>query len=388
MTIFGESAGGRSVFMLLVAPPATGLFHRAIVQSGGLWSSGLAEAEHFTDAAEPGDANSSGEVLARLLITDGTGKDRDAAKARLAGMSSADIARYLRGKSSAEIMAMYTPWPGSGIINMPQVFRDGAVLPTDEPLQRLARSDRYNRVPVILGTNRDENKLFMFGDPHLVGRYLWIVPRLRDERMYSLTAEYLAKMWQANGADEPATALRATQPDVFVYRFDWDEEPTVLGADLGVMLGAAHTFEIPFVFGHFDLSSEANAIFTEDNAPGRDALAKKMMSYWAQFARTGAPGRGGDGSLTEWTAWDADPTRPKFMILDTEIGGGTRMAPEALTAQRVLATLDADARLKTPHDKCAVLHDLAQWSSGFSKQDYTARPECAPYPYDQYPWAG
>src|SRR5215510_12334194 len=107
----------------------------------------------------------------------------------------------------------------------------------------------------------------------------------------------MASMWKATGADMPATAMAGAHPAVYVYRFDWDEEPTLLGANLGVMLGAAHALEVPFVFGHFVLGRESNVIFTEDNAPGREALAKKMMSYWAQFARSGAPGRGGDGTL-------------------------------------------------------------------------------------------
>ena len=38
-------------------------------------------------------------------------------------------------------------------------------------------------------------------------------------------------MWKATGADQPAAALSASQrAPVFVYRFDWDEEPTILGA--------------------------------------------------------------------------------------------------------------------------------------------------------------
>src|SRR4029434_6821820 len=115
-----------------------------------------------------------------------------------------------------------------------------------------------------------------------------------------LSAQYLAKMWKATGADMPAAAMATSQPDVYVYRFDWDEEPTLLGADLGVMLGAAHAFEIPFVFGHFDLGREGNVIYTEDNKAGREALSKKMMSYWAQFARTGSPGRGRGRGFAQW----------------------------------------------------------------------------------------
>jgi para-nitrobenzyl esterase len=237
VTIFGESAGGQNVFALLLAPAARGLFHRAIVQSGGFWPSSPVAGEHFTDAAEPGDDNSSNEVLTRLLMRDGTAKDRAAAKARVAAMNPADIAGYLRGRSKDAVMAAYTPRPGNGMIEMPRLFADGDLLPAgNDALQRLASANGHNRVPVIFGTNRNENKLFMFADPQSVRRYFWILPRLRDERMYDLTAEYLAAMWKATGADMPAAAVRGAQADVFVYRFDWDEEPTLLGADLGVML--------------------------------------------------------------------------------------------------------------------------------------------------------
>lgn len=388
VTIFGESAGGQNVFALLLAPAARGLFHRAIVQSGGFWPSSPVAGEHFADAAEPGDDNSSNEVLARMLMRDGTAKDRAAAKARVAAMNPADIARYLRAQPRDAVMAAYTPRPGNGMIEMPRLFADGDVLPAGrDALQRLASANGHNRVPVIFGTNRNENKLFMFADPQSVRRYFWILPRLRDERMYDLTAEYLAAMWKATGADMPAAAVRGAQADVFVYRFDWDEEPTLLGADLGVMLGAAHGFEIPFVFGHFDLGKQGNVIFTDDNEPGRQALAKKMMGYWAQFARTGAPGRGGDGKQPEWTAWDPNPGGAKFLILDTEAGGGTRMARDALTVQSVMTALDADARFETPREKCAVLHAMAEWSRGFTKQDYVARDECVAFPYEKYPWS-
>ncbi len=71
ITISGQSAGGANVFSLLLAPPARGLFHRAIVESGGPGTYPTAMGENFTDDAEPGHANSSNEVLVRLLIKDG-----------------------------------------------------------------------------------------------------------------------------------------------------------------------------------------------------------------------------------------------------------------------------------------------------------------------------
>lgn len=392
VTIFGESAGGTNVFSLLLSPPARGLFHRAIVESGGVWMSTSARAENFTDAGEVGDPSSSNEILLQLLIKDRLAADRAAAKSRLAAMQAGDIERYLRGKSNYELLSIYHPMPNFGMIDMPKVFRDGVVLPRDEAFECFRRGE-YTHVPVMLGTNRDENKLFMFGDPARVRQLFWIFPRLRDEQHYNLSAEYLAKSWKANGADEPAALLRASgSPNVFVYRFDWRDEPTVMGADLSVMLGAAHGFEIPFVFGHYDLGRRGNMIFTKANEPGRVALAAQMMSYWAQFAYTGAPSRGRDGKLPEWTAWDdSTPSAPKFMVFDTPSAGGPRMSADAVTLAGVLAAVDADPRLPTQRDRCMIFRELAVMSSNrFTKNEYpkAGRKGCAEYPFDGYPWGG
>ena len=288
VTIFGESAGAANVYTLLLAPQAKGLFQRAISESGGLGNTTPAQAENLVDGADPGDAKSSGEILLRLLQHDGAA-DRNAAKARLAAMSDAEVAAYLRSKSADALLAAYTPDP-SGMIQMPKVFGDGTVLPTEDFQDRFARADGWNQVPVILGTNRDENRLFLYPDPRRVKKVLWILPRFVDEKTYLATADAQARLWKATGADGPAAAMRASDSNVFVYRFDWDEEPTILGADLSKMLGASHGFEIPFVFGHFDLGRAGNKIFTQENQAGRTALSNAMMSYWAAFARSGDPG--------------------------------------------------------------------------------------------------
>lgn len=385
VTIFGESAGGANVYALLLAAKAKGLFHRAIVQSGGLSFDTDTKAENLTTDEPPGEANSSGEVLLRLLVADRLADNREAALARVATMGNAGVEAYLRGKSNFEILSGYEPFESTGMIDMPKVFRDGVVLPQDEPRQLLA-SGTYNKVPVMVGTTRDENKLFMFGNPQHVCRTLWIIWRLRDERMYNLTAEYLAKWWKADGADEPATAMRAAQgPSVYVYRFDWDEEPTILGADLSAMLGASHGFEIPFVYGHFNLGPEGNRLFTAENEAGRKELSDKMMSYWAAFAYAGNPNRGRDGDLTEWKAWDdSSPGAAKFIVLDTQTGGGVRMSSDSLTRERLLVDINADPRLSAPRDRCAVLHALTAGSRAIDKEEYARR--CPEYPFEDYPW--
>lgn len=385
VTIFGESAGGRNVYMLLLAPPARGLFQRAIVQSGGLRTADPAAAENFSDDSR--HAQSSNDAAVRLLIADGSAADRAGAKTKLVAMDEPALGAYLRGKPAYDLLRAYPLKSETALLEFPQMFRDGTVLPSEEAPRVITAADRYNSVPVMVGTNRDENKLFMFGDPKWVRRVLWILPRLRDEARYNLTAEYLSKMWKAGAVDEPATALaRAQEPGVYVYRFDWDEEPNILGADISVMLGAAHAFEVPFVFGHFDLGREGNVIFTEENEPGRKELARQMMSYWAEFARRGDPGRGRSGDLAEWVAWDG--ADPRFLVFDTKVGGGVRIESGAIDRATVIAAVDADSRLPTQRDKCMIYRELAEDGRGLTKEEYLAagKKGCADYPFEAYPW--
>jgi para-nitrobenzyl esterase len=382
VTIAGESAGGLNVFTLLLARPARGLFHRAIVESGGLWSDTPAAAENAADDPEPGHAQSSSEIALRLLQRDGRARDRADAKTRLAAMPGADVAAWLRAKPAREILTAYKPWP-TGMIDMPRVFSDGAALPAGDFRAALERPEAWNHVPVLVGTNRDENKLFMFADPRRVRLILWFLPRVIDEPRYEASSEYLARSWKVAGADGPAVAMTASEPRVFVYRFDWREEPTLLGADLSTILGAAHGFEIPFVFGHFDLGREGSRIFTRANEPGRQALSHAMMSYWAEFARTGAPGRGRGGDLPAWEPW-ADG---RSMVFDTPAGGGVRMTAGIETREHVIADVDADARLPTQRDRCRVFREVADFGRMLTRADYphAGREGCAEFPYDAYP---
>ncbi|MEW6271855.1 MAG: carboxylesterase family protein, partial [Thermodesulfobacteriota bacterium] len=384
VTVFGESAGGTNVYMLVLAPQARGLFHRAIAQSGGLVTASPDAAERFADdPAGKGHQQSSSEIILRLLQRDGTASDRAAAKARLAAMSDADVAGYLRGKSTFDVLTAYEPGD-AGMIDHPRVFADGAVLPSGDALASLSRPGAHADVPVLTGTNRDESKIFMFGSRDLITYRLWLLPRFVDEKAYLTSAEYLARMWKATGADEPASALRrAGGAEAYVYRFDWDEEPTVLGAELSKMLGAAHGFEIPFVFGHFDLGRAANVIFTDDNLAGREELADSMMAYWAEFARTGQPGAGG-GKHPQWSPWRGKQT----MVLDTNASGGVRMEEIVETREEILADVERDPRLASRKERCAIYRDLVEYSRGFDAEDYwkVAGGACAAFPLEDFPW--
>jgi len=297
----------------------------------------------------PGRGQSSNDLLVQLV-----------GQERLARMTNPEIAAFLRAQTPEAIIGAY-PETGeegdhTGFFELQQHFRDGVVLPEAEVPAAFASGD-YTSVPVILGTNRDEWKLFMFASSKHVARFLG-VPRLRDAEHYEREASYRSRFWKAWGVDEPAAAIRRSQgPSVYAYRFDWDEQPHVLGADLGRMLGAAHVMEVPFVFGYWNLGPNSKLLFNEDNAPAREALSDAIQSYWGQFAWTGSPGRGRDGKRPAWTPWDpSDAAAPKYIVFDTEAGGGIRMARETESTSALIAELARDPAFDGAA-RCALVAD-------------------------------
>jgi len=362
VTIFGESAGGLNVISLLLAKPAAGLFHRAITQSGGTWSSDPHEAENWRDAAKAGKRWSSSELTAALVRAEPMTRSQAEAREHVESLSDDALAAYLRSKRADEIWAPLIAG-GKGESNLfdefPFVFREGSVLPSRPFHEAFARGG-HQRVPVILGTNRDESKTFMFGDPEYIRRWFGVFPQVRNWDVYERDAHFGSALWKADGADEIAHALHRHQSgQVFVYRFDWDEEPKPFGFDLARLLGAGHGIEIPFVFGTFDLGF-LRMISNGENEPGRLKLSDAMMSYWTRFAATGDPGLGRDGALPAWTAWNETASGSRrSMIFDTAAGGGVRMSAETVTFEGLAAEVRGNSSFSTD-ERCEALDAIAK----------------------------
>ena len=322
ITIFGESAGGRNVAALVASRRASGLFHKAIIQSGLFDSVPLVEAERGSDQAAT--------VIAHRL--------------------GAEDAASLRAVATADLFKAY---PAGEAFDPPQLIEDGVVLPRGGIRAALTSPTTFNAVPIITGTNKDETKLWNILNPDLVRWRFGLIPQARDPEFFDLLSSYQSRLWRAVAVDEPAAQMVAGgHRDVWTYRFDWDEGRTYFGANFGQLFGAAHGLEIPFVFGQFRFLGDADKyIFTKANANGRAALSKAMMYHWAEFARHGTPG--GD-----WPRWSADG--PNLLLLDSPAGGGVRMVSDDETADRVLADLRNDPRL-TPGQRCKVFFELYAW---------------------------
>jgi para-nitrobenzyl esterase len=318
VTVFGESAGGVNVFSLLVSPRAEGLFHRAIVQSGGLAGNSLASACNYSDDAEPGTVNSAREVVNRYLIRAGRAADRAAAKSIQDAMNDRDIATLLRGLTPRELIEIVNP-EKTRVYPAPRLLGDGAILPAEPWIDAIA-AGRFQKVPLITGTNRDERRFYQFSDPR------WHKTLRESPGDYVRYANYGTLAWKQRAVDDVAHAMcRAGHREVYAYRFDWDEQGTIGSLDISLAVGAGHSVELPFVFGTPD---SLTVPLGDPEAPGRRALSASMMSYWAEHAYTGAPGRGRDGREVAWTPWQDKDGDPKMMVFDTAADGGVRMSGE------------------------------------------------------------
>lgn len=357
VTVFGESAGATNIASLLVAPPAAGLFRGAIMQSGSTSSASAADATNYRDDdAAPGRRSSSAELLLRSLASGqpqgAPPCDRACLRARADAMNLAEQESTLRSLSLAELFALYAD--GSGLLgpDSPTVIRDGVVLPAEPFIELFGDPERFHAVPMILGTNRDEPKIFMAFDPEQVVRVAGLPLWRRDARRYDLRAEYGALAWKLRGVDAPAQRLHAAGIPVWTYRWDWDEQGRFAFVDLSALLGAAHGLEIPFVFGHFDVGPQSGLLFHDDNAEGRLALSARMMAYWAGFARDLDPGRGADGAGPMWQRFDPGAGRT-FLHLDTG-SDGIRMDSARVDLSGLVERLRTDARFESGEERCAV----------------------------------
>lgn len=291
VTLFGESAGAMCVSTLLAMPSARGLFHRAIVESGPPY---VHSKERATERAE---------AFARELGLDAL--ERTA----LEGVPSSDLVAALRS------LARKPPLPGE----LPQPLIpvvDGSTL-REHPLAAVAGGTAA-RVPLVVGTNRDEMTFFALTDPSIAAMDDAGLRRRVERSVPPGTAEAIVEtyrsamtrrgepatprdVWIAIGTDAvfrwPSLRLAAAAchgAPTFVYLFSW-RSPAFDG-----VLGATHALELPFVFGTHREPGIARYAGTGDAA---DRLCREVQTSWAAFARNG---RLSNGVVGEWPTWQPE----------------------------------------------------------------------------------
>jgi para-nitrobenzyl esterase len=267
VTIFGESAGALSTEYLLASPRARGLFDRAIVQSGYLFTM----PELRSRRGEEYPAEDIGAWLAGQLKAP-----------NLAALRAMDA----RALATASAATGYVPY---GTV-------DGKILPR-QLVDTFDRGEQA-KVPLIAGFNSGEIRGLPFLAPpvpasreayveeigkrygDLAGAYLRLYPATGDlarngfdatrDAVFGWTAERLVRKQAAIG-----------QPS-FLYYFSHSYP----SADAAGLTGF-HAGEVPFVFGTIAATPPAWPAIPD--APDERRLSEAMLDYWTSFARNGKP---------------------------------------------------------------------------------------------------
>lgn len=326
VTITGESAGAINVLSLMISPMAQDLFHRAVVQSGMKVALPMSVGEASAD-----------QVLLKLLVNDGTAVDMAAAEVYRHGMSDAEIEAYLRSKSAEELFACYEQM-GFGMILFPNIFTDGTVIAADG-FDTFRAGTYPNKVPIILGSTKEELKLFLFMDRYFAGK----------DKLYQIVASYGSDLWKVSGVDDVARELTSheDQPGVYVYQFLWgaggDIGESPIPDSWGFKLGACHSLDVPFFLGNDTFNGlMTDWVFTEANRPGREDLSDAMMAYVAQFARTGDPDKP-RADVPEWKPWTNVADEPKCILFDAASDvADIAMSTVELTISGVMETMQSE----------------------------------------------
>jgi para-nitrobenzyl esterase len=301
VTIFGQSGGGGKVCGLLAMPSAKGLFHKAIVQSGA--SVRFAERERTTRLADA--------VLKHLGLGPG----------QIDALQALPLERLQEAVEPAQRTLPRPRLPLLDRYNFGPVI-DGSVLPSHpfDPVAPAASDD----IPIMVGGTKDEQAIFLAPDDAVWNRTL-TDDDLRRRIMAvaggaadGLLAYYARRYPAAGPADRliavlsasnfgirsvlmaERKALRARAP-VWMYSFDW-QTPA-----FGGRLKAPHSVEIPFVFDTLDVIGEAH------RKAGAQALADRVSSTWATFARNGDPN---NESVPAWPSYEAQ--RRATMLFDDD----------------------------------------------------------------------
>ncbi|MEP0774302.1 MAG: carboxylesterase family protein, partial [Acidobacteriota bacterium] len=289
--VFGESAGAVETCALLVAPLARGLFSAALMQSGACVAASSIRAARlasdFVDASGCGGAVDLAACLRELVVP----------------------TVVTAVPAEASVVSPASGW-------FPHV--DGVVIPA-APLA-LLQTGRHNRVPLVVGSNRDETSMgtvtivteahyqaavlaLTGGNAVLASRILAAYP---VAEYGSPRKAFTALTSDANficPARRVARAAAAGQREpVFRYFFThpWDNASAAQRA-----LGAFHGIELVYVFRRLDAMGYRAS-------PGEVALGEFIGAAWRALAAHGNP------SPVAGPAWpEYDPVTDPFLELTT-----------------------------------------------------------------------
>ncbi|XP_061103128.1 carboxylesterase 3 [Conger conger] len=287
VTIFGESAGGISASILMLSPLSTGLFHKAILQSG------VATVGSFSQAKLHSVANLAG-------------CSHNATEQQVQCLRQKTVEDILNATANLKVFL----W---GVV-------DGVFL--KKTSEELLKNKEFLRVPVLMGATDDEfgwllpmtfsppswdkgmdkqtvMKTMNFFFPNVAANELIAQEYLRDaqtpEAIRDGFTEMMGDRFMVLPIIKVAKYYRDAGVPVYLYEFQHRPEahksrPSFVKAD--------HASDVGFVFGACFF--EGSVTVTGNITTEEDELCRTTMEYWANFARTGSPNGAG---LVQWPVY-------------------------------------------------------------------------------------
>ncbi len=275
ITISGESAGATNVAHLIASPLGKGLFNKAIHQSAG-WS--IAEKDLDYDI----QIELSNKLSIKLIGE--TNKSNNLKKLR-----AIDSVTLLY--SAEDIFGYVGYYP---VIDNYSIF---------EPLYKSYVHGNYNHVDLIIGTNADEELMYLDKDYYLYDFYdereSWGF-YTETEQLDSLTSGFInekeklnylltARNWTCPSSFIAKSLKENTNKQVWFYSFD-----KVRDGSKSKEMGAYHGAELPYIFNtHDDWLPTSNTDIV---------ITNKIQNFWVNFIKTGNPNK----ELIEWEQYNSN----------------------------------------------------------------------------------
>ncbi len=320
VTIFGESAGGASIYALLATPLAEGLFHRAISESTWITSTNVTHQKNgngFTNSAEEQGQRAIAEKLTEL------------------GRSASGVTvDEMRALSADDVISLSF---------QVSLVEDGYVIPKS-PAEIFSERSQ-NVVPLLAGVNDGEGLFFVRPNNTFSTVAEQREARLEewgtrgrgladhyladsDEDIYTTEVDYNTDAWFARANREILNSMANTRANSFMYVFTRNlNDPSQR---------APHAMELRYVFN--TLPQQASQVDKD--------IADLMSDYWVQFATTGNPNREG---LPRWPAYNAETQQ--HQIIGADVGQGTRFHQQELDElDRYFTATYEDARGSAPRN--------------------------------------
>jgi para-nitrobenzyl esterase len=286
VTVFGQSAGAVSIATLMTSPLASGLFQRAIVESGSI------DMRARYSARASGRQDAMEETGLRFGERLGARGESAAALATLRQKPWKDVVDAWGDTLKQGGMA------GEGARN--HVGIDGYVVP--QPPARVFAAGKQLNIPLIIGGVTGEGSVFafqmklnsasryrtfvsnMFGGR--ASNYLTIYPATDDASALRSASTLIGDMFFLP-IRYMAETMAPIQRDTYLYEFK-----RVGGRAARNGFGSYHGIELPYVFGTLSELGDFN--------DGDMNVSKQVMGYWTRFARSGTP----NGAGAEWPRFD------------------------------------------------------------------------------------